>query len=142
MTEETVTTSPASIQDSGLSYEGQPTVRLHIWLENEEGMLFGAGRMLLLEGVARFGSLKRASEHLGMSYRAAWGKIKQSEKALGIKLLEKKGSDRRGYCLTETGLEIVNSYAAWFEKVESSALRHAKNTFPFAGVRSFKQKSD
>ncbi len=141
MTDEMITTTASSVQDSNCVFDGQPTVRLHIWLENDEGMLFGAGRMLLLEGVARYGSLKRASEHLGMSYRAAWGKIKQSEKALGIKLLEKKGSDRRGYCLTKSGLDIVNSYAEWFEKVENSAVRHAKKAFPFNDFRSFREKA-
>ena len=51
-------------------------------------MAFAEGRRMLLEAVDRLGSLNAAAKELGMSYRAAWGKIKATEKALGLKLLD------------------------------------------------------
>ncbi len=119
--------------------ERTPTVRLHIWLENDDGVLFGAGRMMLLDGVARHGSLKKAAEKLGMSYRAAWGKIKQSEQALGVELLEKRGSDRRGYQLSDAGMQLVASYSEWFEKVERDAVRHAREIFSYETIERFEK---
>jgi len=35
------------------------------------------------------GSINQAAAKLGMSYRAAWGKVTATEKRLGIKLLNK-----------------------------------------------------
>jgi len=40
--------------------------------------------------------LKAAAEELGMSYRAAWGKLKASEEALGMALVEKVGGNKTG----------------------------------------------
>src|SRR3990167_5564785 len=62
--------------------------KFKIWLEEKGGVAFAEGRRMLLESIDRLGSLNAAAKELGMSYRAAWGKIKATEKALGIKLLE------------------------------------------------------
>ena len=56
-----------------------PRMRLHLWLENEDGLLFGQGRMELLARIRDLGSLRKAAEALGMSYRAAWGKLKATD---------------------------------------------------------------
>jgi molybdate transport system regulatory protein len=62
----------------------RPVVRLHLWLETEKGVFFGLGRLKLLEQIQSGRSLKGAAESLGMSYRAAWGKIKNTEDVLGV----------------------------------------------------------
>jgi hypothetical protein len=48
-----------------------PIMRLHLWLETEEGFFFGMGRAQLLAMIAKHGSLRRAAEELCMSCRAA-----------------------------------------------------------------------
>ena len=63
-------------------------VRFKIWIEQDGSVAFAEGRRILLKAVDRLGSLNAAAKELGMSYRAAWGKIKTTEKALGIKLLD------------------------------------------------------
>ena len=60
-----------------------PTIRLHLWLETSQGVYFGLGRALLLARIDQYGSLQKAADALGMSYRAAWGKIKKTEKCWG-----------------------------------------------------------
>ena len=50
-------------------YRRESIVRLRLWLETGEGMLFGAGRAELLEEIERSGSLKRAAQNLGISDR-------------------------------------------------------------------------
>ncbi|WP_425411460.1 winged helix-turn-helix domain-containing protein [Maridesulfovibrio zosterae] len=106
-----------------------PTIRLHLWLEGGEGVFFGYGRLLLLDRIETCGSLKKASEELGMSYRAAWGKIKQSEKVLGFSLIERVGSRRSGYRLTDAGRLVRDKYLEWFSKVESDARARADEIF-------------
>lgn len=108
-----------------------PIVRLHLWLDTEDGVFFGSGRAQLLERIQRLGSLKRAAEDMGMSYRAAWGKIKRTERVLGARLIDRCGGRRSGYALTEYGQLLVEKFIAWFDAVEKEALRVAGEIFPW-----------
>jgi len=126
------------------SYQPQspyhPTIRLHLWLENEGEMFFGIGRAQLLFNVQQQGSIKKAAACMGMSYRAAWGKIQQSEQALGVKLVESRGSKRDGVRLTPAGEDLADMFLAWFTVVERCALSSAASIFPFR-VAGFGQES-
>jgi molybdate transport system regulatory protein len=117
-----------------------PTVRLHLWLETDAGLYFGIGRAMLLRKIDEQGSLKRAADDLGMSYRAAWGKIKKTEEILGFKLIVQSGSKRDGYQLTEQGRMIMTKFLHWFLEVERLALEKAEEVFPWP-VRSFEQRN-
>jgi molybdate transport system regulatory protein len=108
-----------------------PVVRIRLWIETPEGLFFGLGRAQLLKKVDEHGSLMRAADDLGMSYRAAWGKIKKTEKILGVQLIEQLGSKREGYHLTETGRALMESFLAWFEEVEGAALERARMRLPW-----------
>lgn len=118
----------------------EPTLRLHLWLETDEGVFFGTGRALLLVKIEEYGSLKRAAEDLGMSYRAAWGKIRATEEVLGVKLIAQNGCKKGGQHLTKHGLLLKEKYLLWFEEVERWALRKAKDLFPWR-VKGFKEKA-
>ncbi len=117
----------------------EPTIRLHLWLETGEGVFFGAGRALLLAKIEEHGSLKKAAEDLGMSYRAAWGKIRATEEVLGVKLIAQNGCKKGGHRLTEHGLLLKEKYLFWFHEVEMWALRKAREVFPWP-VKSFEEK--
>lgn len=109
---------------------GKPVLRVHLWLEAGDGMLFGLGRAQLLEMVALLGSLNQAAKALGMSYRAAWGRIKRTEEALGEPLLV-KASGRKGYELTPLAADLVRDFNAWHLEVEEFALRRARERLPW-----------
>lgn len=109
----------------------RPIVRLHIWLENQGELFFGIGRAQLLFNIQSYGSIKKAAQSMGMSYRAAWGKIQQSEQALGVKLVEQRGAKREGVRLTREGEELADMFLAWFTAVECCALSQANSIFPF-----------
>jgi len=109
-----------------------PTMRMHLWVEGEEGVLFGLGRLQLLRQVERCGSLKKAAESLGMSYRGAWGKIKTTEEAIGQKLIERAKSRRAGYHLTPFGSSVAKQFDEWFRDVENYALSKGKECLPFS----------
>ncbi len=109
-----------------------PTMRLHLWLETKDGLFFGLGRTELLKKIAEFGSLKRAAEELGMSYRAAWGKIMKTEEVLGFKVIERAGpSNKAGYQLTEAGKMLLDKFKIWYDQVEKDALEKAAEIFPW-----------
>ena len=109
----------------------RPTLRLHLWLENKGELFFGIGRAQLLFSIQQQGSLRKAAKALGMSYRAAWGKIQQTEEALGLKLVESRGQRRDGVRLTPAGEELADQFQAWFTTVERCALNSASAIFPF-----------
>lgn len=108
-----------------------PTMRLHLWLETPSGVLIGQGRLQLLEYIEHTGSLSAAAKALGMSYRAAWGKIKSSEKILGVGLLEQPGG--KGSCaqLSIAAKHLIATYKNWLTNVEQYALSSATEHFGY-----------
>ncbi|RZB34697.1 MAG: molybdate transport system regulatory protein [Desulfobacteraceae bacterium Eth-SRB1] len=116
-----------------------PTIRLHLWLETDNGLFFGSGRAQLLKNIDKYGSLKKAAENMKMSYRAAWGKVKKTEEVLGIELITKTGTNRDGYQLTEFGKEFMEKFQTWFDRVEKSALKEAEQIFSWS-LKTYKDK--
>lgn len=124
-------TTPAELTE----HPGKSMLRVHLWLESEDGMLFGLGRAQLLEMVALHGSLNQAARVLNMSYRGAWGRIKRTEEALGQKLLVQVNG-RKGYELTPLAAELVRDFTAWHQEVEEFALKRARQRLPW-DIRGF-----
>ena len=107
-----------------------PTLRLHLWLETPSGMLLGLGRAELLLRIRETGSLNQAAKAMGMSYRAAWGRLKASEAIAGEALVEKaRGS--RGFVLTPLGERLALAFQEWHAEVEAFALKKAAEAFPW-----------
>ena len=109
-----------SKQDGAESISPYPVVKLHLWLERDKGVFFGCGRFELLKKIDELGSLKLASENLGLSYRGAWGKIKRTEEIIGQKLIYKL-NNKEGYMLTEFGRELMNEFGAYYDDVAEYA---------------------
>jgi molybdate transport repressor ModE-like protein len=91
-----------------------------LWLETDEGYVFGPGVYNLLKMVKKTGTLKEASEKLEMSYRYAWGLIKKAEEALGESLIEaQKGGKSGGGStnLTELGEQFVEDFSDFINMI-------------------------
>jgi len=85
--------------------------RCKIWIEVEKSVVFGGGRLALFQAIDELGSINQAAAKLGMSYRAAWGKITATEKHLGVKLVNKYvGGTRSGSELTPEARKIMNAF--------------------------------
>jgi molybdate transport system regulatory protein len=83
-------------------------IKAKFWIENAGEVVLGDGKTDLLLTVDRMGSIQRAAEELGMSYRHAWGVIKKIEQRAGFKLLETKlGRKDGGAHLTPKGREFI-----------------------------------
>lgn len=106
-------------------------VKCKIWFEENGGVAFADGRRMLLEAVERLGSLNAAAKELGMSYRAAWGKIKATEKALGIKLLEVTtgGKGGGGATLTSEAKDLILKYKKYTGRITVLMEKEFKRIF-------------
>lgn len=103
------------------------TIRGKLWLEKDGELLLGPGRLELLEGLAHYGSLAEAARRLGMSYRAAWGRLRASEARLGQPLLVRRPQKGQGQklvltpfaeSLIRTYREIQKDFAAFLAREE------------------------
>lgn len=81
-----------------------------IWIDVDGKSVFGIGIYQLLMLVHQTGSLNKAAESLKMSYRAAWGKVRDYENRLGVRLLEQGRHGRTGAHLTEEGERILDQF--------------------------------
>jgi len=84
-----------------------------VWLEANGRSVLGSGRALLLEGILDFGSLKKAAEFSGISYRTAQAYISRMERCLGEKIVvtERGGkSGGGGAALTDAGKKLLSEY--------------------------------
>jgi molybdate transport system regulatory protein len=87
-----------------------------VWLEDEDGkLLLGDGRLKILAAIERTGSLSAAAREIGMSYRAAWGKIRATEKRLGASLVEgvAGGAGHGGAKLTPVARKLLVQFEAF-----------------------------
>lgn len=66
----------------------------------------------LLRFVKELGSLARAARAVGLSYRAAWGRIRRLERRAGLRLLSMRPGGRGGgkASLTEQGEALLKRY--------------------------------
>ena len=86
-------------------------------------MVFGTGRLRILNAVEEHGSILGAAKALGMSYRAVWGKIKATEERLGQQVLEKHtgGAEGGGSTLTPFGRILIERFRQTEDLARSSA---------------------
>ncbi|MGB9134964.1 MAG: winged helix-turn-helix domain-containing protein [Candidatus Bathyarchaeia archaeon] len=83
-----------------------------LWFEADGRYVFGEGVCRLLEKVEEAGSLSAAARAVCMSYRYAWGLVKEVERHLGEPVVKtEKGGKQGGRTqLTETGRWLVKSF--------------------------------
>ncbi len=87
-------------------------IRYKFWFENSRGYVFGKGAYELLKKIKEVGSIRKASMDMGLSYRHAWGLIKEIEENLKIKVVESERGGREGgkTMLTEEGNKLIEEY--------------------------------
>lgn len=91
-----------------------------IWLSTLNGQgIMGDGKWKILKAIEKYGSLKAATEALGITYRRTWGDLKKIEEMLGFAVLEKtRGGKTGGHTqLTEKGRLLVEAFDQLHQKV-------------------------
>lgn len=88
-------------------------IKVKIWVEQKGEVVAGDGKIRLLKLIERHGSIQKAAQENGMSYRHAWGAIRKMEMRSGLKLVETRtgGKAGGGASLTGPGREFVGRYA-------------------------------
>ena len=107
-------------------------IKSKTWIEDESGeVVFGVGRLRILQLVAEYGSIHAAAKELRMSYRAVWGKIKATEGRLGQPLVRRKpeGARRGGSELTPFARDIMERFCQLQDLIEKKADDLFENAF-------------
>ena len=97
-------------------------LRYKIWIEKNGEKVFGNGPLDILHRVERTGSLRQAAAEINMSYSQAWNLMKNLEKRLGFKLLERKigGESGGGSQLTDKARELMMKFEIFRERADRS----------------------
>lgn len=87
-------------------------IKSRIWIEFEDHVLLGEGRVKLLKAIEETGSLSKAAKSLNISYKKAWDLIdsvnKSAKKPLTITSTGGKGGG--GAKLTEYGKQLITAF--------------------------------
>jgi molybdate transport system regulatory protein len=105
--------------------------KLRVWVTFGEDLKFGDGRARLLQLIDERGSLKQAAAQLEMSYRNAWGYLRELERAAGFKFVERRpgGGPGSGMRLTRAGRQFLARYAKFRAGLDGAMRRHFARSF-------------
>ena len=96
-------------------------IKAKFWIENKREVVLGGGKAALLLTVDRLGSIQRAAEEFGMSYRHAWGAIRKIEQRAGFKILDTKlGRKDGGAQLTPKGREFIGKVDSLLKDLQAT----------------------
>lgn len=87
-------------------------IKSRIWIELEDKVVLGQGRVALLKAIEQTGSLSKAAKQVQMSYKKAWKLIDAMNKSAEKPVLETSvgGKSGGGAVLTVYGKEMVNAF--------------------------------
>ena len=105
--------------------------RLKVWVEKEGQLVLSDYRVRLLEAIAAKGSLAEGAAAMGLSYRRAWGKVKEIEANLGMKLVESTvgGPGGGGSHLTPAAERLLAQYNRFRRALSELADREFERSF-------------
>jgi len=94
-----------------------------LWLSSLSGEgIISEDIYTLLLGIRDKGSLKASADDASISYRKAWGDLKNAETMLGYELTEKTRGGKEGgqSKLTPAALKLLEAYAALQKKLDDA----------------------
>ncbi|HET6615888.1 MAG TPA: LysR family transcriptional regulator [Dehalococcoidia bacterium] len=105
--------------------------RAKLWLEQDGRIVLSDYRVRLLRLIDETGSLSEAAAQMHLSYRRAWGKLREIEQNLGVKLVDSAagGPGGGGSRLTDEGRRLVDLYDRFRADVEQHLTKEFTRTF-------------
>jgi molybdate transport system regulatory protein len=102
--------------------------RLSIRIDFDSEGRLGPGKVLLLERIAREGSIAAAGRSMSMSYKRAWQLVSEINQSFAEPLVAAQtgGKAGGGAALTERGRELVRHYRAIERKALSATTPHLR----------------
>jgi molybdate transport repressor ModE-like protein len=112
--------------------------RLKLWLEQDGKIALSEYRVRLLMHVRDTGSLAQAASLMHLSYRRAWGKVKELEENLGLSLVESEAGGAGGghTRLTREGELLVRRYEEFHDRMQRALEREFAASFGEMRVRT------
>ena len=105
-------------------------MRTRVWLTLGSGTRFCNGKVALLEAVDRLGSLRKAAEDMAMSYRHAWGMVRELDEAAGFAFLEHSApGTKTALRLTKEGKQFIAKFRQLQAPVERLVDARFKRSF-------------
>jgi molybdate transport system regulatory protein len=105
-------------------------IKAKFWIENNGEVVLGGGKTALLLTLDRLGSIQRAADEFGMSYRHAWGAIKKIEQRAGFKIVDTRlGGKDRGAQLTLKGKEFIEKADSVLKDLQKVVEKRFKQNF-------------
>jgi len=100
-------------------------IKSRIWVELDNKVLIGEGRIRLLKEIDKQGSLSKAAKSLGISYKKAWTLIdsvnKSAEKEVTTTSIG--GKNGGGAVLTDYGKKLIRV----FDEIKENCWEHLNN---------------
>jgi molybdate transport system regulatory protein len=97
-------------------------IKSRIWIEADNNVLLGEGRVRLLKAIDQTGSLSKAAKSLKISYKKAWTLVdavnKSSKKPVTVTSIGGKGGG--GAILTDYGKNLIQA----FEEINKNCWSH------------------
>lgn len=98
-----------------------------MFIATKEKIVFGNGRREIFENIDKTGSMYQTARNMKMSYKAVWSKVKATEEATGVILVERDGT--RGSKLTKEGKALLDAYNRFQKKSLQSEDKYFESTF-------------
>jgi molybdate transport system regulatory protein len=98
-------------------------LKVRVWVERGGKKVLGPGRVELLGLIDRHRSISAAAREMSMSYRRAWGLVRDMNEAAGEPLVEVTtgGQGGGGANLTPRGQEAIALYQRLVERLARTA---------------------
>ncbi|HOP05093.1 MAG TPA: LysR family transcriptional regulator [Tenuifilaceae bacterium] len=93
-----------------------------VWLENINGEdIVGGGKFDLLLSIDETQCITASAENLGISYRKAWGNIREIEQRLGFPVVEKHRGGKEGgkTVLNAEGKKLIDAYREFLIQIDT-----------------------
>jgi molybdate transport system regulatory protein len=113
------------------------------WLETKDGEnVMGQGTQELIRQIKEEGSIQKAAEKTGISYRKAWGNIKKAEQLLGFSLVDKQRGGVGGgkTSISEEGEKLLAAFDELNAEFENAVHTIAKKFFHEINTSQTKEK--
>jgi molybdate transport system regulatory protein len=104
-------------------------LQYRVWLENNDGLdIVGNGKFELLLAIEELESLTTAAEKLNISYRKAWGNLREIETRLGFPIVTKLRGGKIGgkTMLNPDGIKLIAAYKLFLAEIETNMHDSAK----------------
>jgi len=104
--------------------------RVNVRIFHGEHPFLGKGRVQLLERIEQLGSIAQAAKSMDMSYRKAWGLIKEMNAIAQEPLVEKQsgGKSGGGAIVTDAGKATIRKYQQLMQSLDAHLTQLTQDT--------------